>query len=107
MSIKSPPMLHVIPRYAESVAQVMVVTCTPKAQRKFACLHSHPFVDNIAQECNVVHRVGEECVRMEYNMDNQSASTQDSTWNVVITIVVLIFVRCFGLKVPNNHNWWI
>lgn len=39
----------------------MIAKSTPKLQRKCTPLNNYSFVDDIAQECNVVHRVGKVC----------------------------------------------
>lgn len=59
--------------------RVKVETSKPQPQHKYGRLNNHPFVDDIAQECNEVHRVREECERMEDNMDDHISSRQHST----------------------------
>lgn len=63
-------------------------------------------MEDIAQECNEVDRVNDECEKMEDNMDCHNASMQDSIKSVFITFVVLIFVGCFDFGFPNIHDWW-
>lgn len=92
MSIKSPPRMVGIPTCVESVAKVMAELTMPKPQCKSRRLNGHPFVDNIAQECNEVHRVSEECERLEDDMDSHGASTQDSLQSAFIIFVIPNFV---------------
>ena len=49
-------------------------------------------MDDIAQECNEVHRVSEECERLEADMGSHGASMQDSIQSAFIIFVIPIFV---------------
>jgi hypothetical protein len=56
-----------------------MLTSTPERCHMFRRLHSHPFMDGIAIECNEVDRGSEDDEVMQDNMDNTGASMQDST----------------------------
>ena len=59
-ALKSAPRLVGFHAHAKSLTQVMMVTSTPERCHMFRSLHSHPFMDGIAIECNEVDRGSED-----------------------------------------------
>ena len=67
-SLKSTPRLVGFHAHAVSVTQVTVLTSTPERCHVFRRLHSHPFMDGIAIECNEVDRGSKDDEVMQDNM---------------------------------------